>query len=251
MPIPDKFNFSGTPEQLTQILPMAELIYQCFEDFKATGVSNPFIALPVESVEGLPQVQLWFRELYRDAKADGRPNNQTNSQISFRIKNELDWRESEVEAKQTARKISALFAEPIFSFRRGEEKFTYWDKKKAYKFTLLVTSEGEAKRVLTEVFKLLEDTPNWQKLTNNRTEADFKTKKTTKILGDTVPIPDQRPITTVYFQYAVAKIPPSNNDIGLVDTVNGLPNAYERKPNPFFAQRSDSGGSHASQVRLA
>ena len=251
MPIPDKFNFSGTPEQLSQILPMAELIYQFLEDFKVSAISNPFIALPVESVEGLPQIQLWFRELYRDAKADGRPDNQTNSQISFRIKDESDWRESEAAAKRMATKISSLFAEPIFFIRRGEEKFTYYDKKKAYQFTLYVTGQGEAKRVLTEIFKLLEDTPNWQKLTQNKSETDFKTKTTAKILGETVAIPDQRPITTVHFQYAVAKMPPSNKDIGLVDTVNSLSDAYIRRPNPLFAQRSDSGGNHAAQVRLA
>lgn len=251
MPIPDKFNFSGTPEQLTQMLPMAELIYQFLQDFKATGVSNPFIALPVESVEGLPQVQLWFRELYRDAKADGRPDNQAHAQLSFRIKNESDWRNSETEAKQMARKISALFAEPIFFIRKGESKLTYWDRRKGYDFKLYTTGKEEAKRVLSQFFKLLDDTPNWQKLTENQSEADFKTQTTTKILGETVPVPNKRPITTVYFQYAIAKVPPSNSDIGLVDTVNGLANAYERKSNPFFAQRSDSGGNHAAQVRLA
>lgn len=253
MPIPDKFNFSGTPQQLTEMLPMAELIYQFLEDFKATGVSNPFIALPIESVEGLPQIQLWFREAYKDAKADGRADSVAHAQLSFRIKaeDESDWRNSETEAKKIARKISSLFAEPIFSIHKGENKFTYWDKKKAYKFVLYVTNEGEARRILTQLFKLLEDTPNWQKLTFNKSEEDFKTKKNTKVLGETVPIPDRRPITTVHFQYAVAKIPPRAEDIGLVDTVGALPDAYIRKSNPLFGQRSDSGGNHAAQTRLA
>jgi hypothetical protein len=207
---------------------------------------HPFIALPDASAEGHPQIQLWFYERYQDAKRERRK--QTNTQISFRIRNN-DW-SSLAEAEAMARKIRDAFARPIYHIDRGEEKITYNDKLKGYQFTLYVIGKTEAKRILTDVFQLIGDTPNWDKLTRNESEKDFKASTTVRVVGEPVKTQNKRPITKVYFRYAIAKVPPSMADIPLIDTGDFYWNALLKAPNPYFQPQPRTDTNHASPLPL-
>jgi hypothetical protein len=190
---------------------------------------HPYIALPGESVVGDPQVQLWFLEKKSKARAEGREKHPVRARIAYRLKDESF---SEAEAKRLAREIARHFAQPIFSFEKGELVFTYFDKKKAYNFQIYALDISEAKSVIAQVFKVIGDTPDWKKLHSTKSEDSFG-RTTTRVMDVTV-TEDLRPKTTVYFAYALAKVPPLPSDIPLVDTVGVYWNPFVLEKNPFL-----------------
>ncbi len=199
--------------------------------FSNTEPIHPFVTLPGESLRGEAQVQLWFYEKRSVAKREGRGRHPAHARISYRIKE--DWNPAQIKAH--ALEIRNKFAKPIFSFDKGERKITYFDKKKALLFIMSVSSEAEAKKALTPVFDLINQTPDWNKLTESTASAARFVKRQEKVLGKTVTL-NPRPSTTVYFDYAIAKIFPLPDDVPLVDTTRKYWNACYIENNPFLME---------------
>jgi hypothetical protein len=175
--------------------------------------NHEFMSLPGDTIEGFPQIQLWFEEKYSTAKLNRRQV--IKARVGFRVMEE-DW--SLAEATNLARKIHQSFATPIFRFERGKYKWSYRDKKKGYEFILCTPTEAEAKRVITATMALKDDTPDWKKLTQSKRVEERTTTETVRVLGKPVKLAPDRVETTVAFRYAIAKIPPLTTDYPLVDT---------------------------------
>jgi hypothetical protein len=199
---------------------LADIKRQNFRDVQSwlgavdSSPIHSYISLPGESVEGEPQVQLWFREKNSEARRNGRERHPVRARVSFRIKEDT-W--TPVDAQAMARKIASKFAKPIFSFAKGEKICTYFDKKKGFWFQLFVLNKDEAKNVIEAVLDLQNQRPNWNLLKMTESEH-ILVKKTTTVMGTSV-VEDPRPKTTVYFAYALAKVPPLPDDVPLVDTI--------------------------------
>lgn len=195
---------------------IAEIKRGIFRDLKEKAglkaQQHDYETLPDFSFEGFPQVQLWFYEKYSKAKLEKR--NMARARVSFRIIDD-DWSKSKAEAM--AQKIYNKFATPAFNFEKGSKKAHYRDKQKGYEFILAVPDITEAKRVIEAVLDLKGDTPNWKLLNlSDKPDETFNVVESMRVMSKTVRTV-QRPSTRVYFNYAIAKVPPLPEDFPLVD----------------------------------
>jgi hypothetical protein len=218
---------------------IAEIKRGIFRDLKErAGIysqpMHPFLALPDVTVEGYPQAQLWFYERQRTAKQYNR--RPLYVRIGFRI---YDNNFTPSNAETLARKIRDTFAKPILHFTTGKLKLTYRDTRKGQLFILPVPTVAEGKDVLEKVFLLLNQTPNWDRLTTSDPEGDFpKAGKNYQVYGKTIKQHTNRSGTEVYFRYAIAKVPPLQHDIPLVDTSQTYLNAIFHEANPYLVKEN-------------
>jgi hypothetical protein len=167
-----------------------------------------------------PQVKLHFREdKYEAARAKRRP---ARSEVSFRWR-ESDYGESNI--KSLANKIVSDFAKPIFSFRRGRLAFTYWDKEKAYRFTVYTNDEINAKKIIKQSIGIQDGAePDWDKhLRKHQDGIDYDLPGTVRVMGKVKSKPKKRPIATVNFIYAELFIPGLTKPLVLVDRTGTKP----------------------------
>lgn len=230
---------------------IAEIKRGIFRDLKErAGIYSqpihPFVALPEETVQGYPQIQLWFYERQRIAKQYNR--RPLSVRVSFRVKDD-NWTPSNAES--LARRIRDEFAKPIFHFTTGKVKAVYRDTSKGIYFILPVPSKAEAKDVLQKVFPLFNETPNWNKLTGSEPEGDFpKNGEPYRVYGKTIRRHTNRSGTEVYFRYAIAKVPPLLQDIPLVDTSQTYLNAFFHEANPYLVKENSPRRPKANDLPL-
>ena len=209
--------------------------------------AHDYERLPGLSFRGIPQIQLWFREKYSVAKANNRAKNPAEARIGFRLVN-ADWA-SEAPAKAMALKIRDKFAKPIYQIEAGELKVTYYDNSKGYDFRLLVQNVEESKQVIESVMDLNGHSPNWKLLKIHTSDAGAfsETPQKVRVLGQTITILTERPKTTLYFSYSIAKVPPQIKEVYLVDTSRRYHKAYYQEPNAFLG-RQERGNETRNRV---
>lgn len=191
-----------------------QIFKEFLEDDGEIFYSIPASELWEHSVEGDPQIIIWFREQTEDARS--RDRYPIRSRVSIRISE--DSINSKTEVETWARKIRDEFARPPFYFRKGETKWSYKDKKKGYQFILATDNEADAKEIIRKTMSLKNQTPDWDKLTKSTSERNFKERKTKRIMGDTVVMPKLRPEGRVYFNNAQLNVPGLARNIILVDS---------------------------------
>ncbi len=207
---------------------------------------HPFVALPEETVEIYPQVQLWFYERQGSAKSHNR--RPLTVQISFRIKDE-NWKPAD--AKPLALKIKDAFAKPIYNFQTGPIKVNYKDRKKGYRFCLPMPSLEAGKNVLQDIFQLMGDTPDWKNLGKSEYEENYPANgETVYVYGKNIKKHSNRSGIRVYFRYAIAKVPNLLEDIPLVDTSQTYLNAFYHEANPYLVRETSPRKAHAKQLKL-
>lgn len=213
--------------------------------------AHDYERLPGLSFRGIPQIQLWFKEKYSVAKANGRARHPAEARVSFRLPRD-SW-SAEAPAKEMALRIRDKFAKPIYQIEAGETKYTYLDKDKGYDFRLLTANKAEAKRVIESVMDLNSHNPNWKllKTHGSEEEAFSATPEIVRVVGEQIKVLTERPKTTLYFSYSVAKVPPRIKEIYLVDTSRFYRRAYHQEPNPYLGRESRVGELHSSVQRLA
>lgn len=195
--------------------------------------------LPDFSVEGFPQVQLWFYEKHSKAKLEKR--RRAEARISFRVVDTDNF--SKADAEAMAKKIYAKFATPVFSFEKGKKKAHYRHKQIGVEFILAIPDIAEAKRIIEAVLDLRGYTPNWDFLSiSDKPDETFDVVKPVRVMGKTVRT-ISRPETRVYFNYAIAKVPPLIRDIPLVDISGRYWNA--------LIKRQDEGEARAIYNRTS
>lgn len=215
---------------------LAQLKMENFERLKrrAGFYDNPhdFVFLDSPGVGGFPQVQLFFWEKYSSAKLRG--HDQKRIRISFRI-NDENW--SEADLKLMAAKVKTKFATPIVSFDLDEKTQVYFDERKKIQFKIPVGTREEAIRLLTPVFELMGQSPDWNNLGEAKRPKNSMTE-THRIVGEVVNSGPRRPNINCYFKYAIAKVHPYPGDFVLVDTTRTYFNAFEYVPNPHLGSES-------------
>lgn len=178
-----------------------DLFYFCLG--KARSLQAPTYSIPISSYQTYrrhkPQVHLNFREI--NPPKGYAP---TGSTISFRI---MDENFTMAEAQVLANKIKTEFMTgPGYLWRKGKKMWSYTDRVIGYQLQLLCINETEAKRVVTDVLALRNNTPKWKlfNLNQNDQEAERypEVPPTEIILGKPHKQPRERPIHDSRFQYA-------------------------------------------------
>jgi hypothetical protein len=205
---------------------------------------HDFELLPDTTVQGKPQIQLWFQEKLSHAKAHNR--RQKWARVSLRL--DEKWH-SDTSSHSMALKIKNKFANPIFSLEKGKYTYTYKDSMINQRFLVNVSNESEARRIIENALDLINENPKWNLLRRGN-YVEEPVRETERILGETVSVSSPIVETTLYFKYAIAKIWPLPQDIPLVDTTGTYYNAVYHEDNPFLNEPRQPVTSKASPLPL-
>ncbi|QSJ20104.1 hypothetical protein JYQ62_16150 [Nostoc sp. UHCC 0702] len=109
-----------------------------------------------------PDVVLLFSEK-RD-KNTPKGKRLLTGRISFRIMNKDSETITEADIQTLATKVKAKFGTPAYKWNKADKRYSYTDWDKGYQFSLLVTSEIEARRITEQVLDLQGHSPDWKLL---------------------------------------------------------------------------------------
>jgi len=173
-----------------------------------------------DSVEFKPQILLKFFEKSTDAAARNRPRRE--AEVSFRLMDEKPETITRADVERYASRIKQLFGSPQpFSFKTGTTKFSYIDEERGYRFIISGDDEAEARKVIERTHEIRNHTPDWDRLTDSQSKANFTTNPgTVTILGQQYKKPIKRAVATVHFRRAELKLHGMKRDVLLVDSLN-------------------------------
>lgn len=199
---------------------------------KAAALQAPIYGMPSIAFQELfrfkPQVRLLFLE---DQSLVDDGYEAVKAEISFRIMSETETTMTPAKAQVLANKINTLFAEGKgFTWKKGHEKWIYYDQSKGYQLSLLAWNEVEAKKIIEQVLDIQGHSPDWEEhLTVSTKKRSFLTiPKMKYVYGKNRREPRDRPVAFVRFRYAELHLWGMFNAITLVDKT-GL------KRNPLIA----------------
>jgi hypothetical protein len=105
--------------------------------------------------------------------------------------------------------------------------YTYTDWERGYQFQLLCKTETEAKRIVVSTLSLQNHAPNWKCFNTVKNDEELtkypEVPGTQLIMGEVVPIPRERPLVDVRFQYGYIKLDGVKEPINLYDRRSKLP----------------------------
>lgn len=205
------------PMQVT----LARMFLYYFTYGKAAALQTPIYGMPVLTFHELfkfhPQVRLYF---YEDHSLVEDGFKSVEAEITFRLMGEKNSTITPAKAQILANKIKALFTSNNgFVWKKGREKWSYYDDENGYRLQLLAWNEAEAKKVIEQILDIQGHTPNWEAhLTIAKKQRTFPTIPGTHFLfGKTRRKTRDRPVAFVRFRYAELKIHGLFNDVTLVD----------------------------------
>lgn len=223
----------GSSKLLKPVITEIMAIYQLLEN-KDMGTIYAHTN-DLESVRrvGKPKVTLYFLEDTNFNKL-APPNNiyegrrRLDGVIRFRLMDETTQTISKANATMIATQIKNVFGSNSgFVWKKGKTMYTYTDWEKGYQFQLLCKTPTEAKRIIRSTLSLQNHAPIWKYF--NTVENDEELIKypeepgTQVIMGEVVPIPKERPLVDVRFQYGYIKLDGVKEPINLYDRRSKLP----------------------------
>jgi hypothetical protein len=182
---------------------------------------------------GMPKVTLYFIEDSNFNKL-APPNNiyegrrRSEGIISFRLMNETAQTISKANATTIATKIKQVFGSSGgFVWNKGKTMYSYSDWNSGYQFQLLCKNSTEAKRIVTSTLLLQGHIPNWEYFNTIKNDEELtkypEVPGTQLVMGEVIPIPKQRPLVDVRFQYAYMRLKGVMQAINLYDRRDKLP----------------------------
>lgn len=232
----DLIYLKGTPKELKPIIMQIMGIYQLLES-KDVGTIYAYVN-DLNSVKRKekPKVTLYFLEDTNFNKKappnkiyEGRRRQE--GVIRFRLMNETTQSFSKANGVTLATKIKEVFgSNQGFVWNKGKTLYSYNDWERGYQFQLLCKTKTEAKRIITAVHSLQNHTPDWENF--NTVENDLEDIKypadpgNHTVMGELAPLPKERPIVDVRFQYAYVKLD------GVIEPITLYDRKHKRK-NPL------------------
>lgn len=196
---------------------------------KAAAMQTPMYGMPVITFQELfkfhPQVRLYF---YEDHSLVENGFKSVEAEVTFRLMGERHETITPAKAQVLANKIKTNFTlNKGFVWKKGHEKWSYYDDEKGYRLQVLAWNETEAKKIIEQVLDIQGHTPDWEThLTIAKKQRRFPTIPGTHFLfGKTRRKVRDRPVAFVRFRYAELKIHGLFNDVTLVDMTGQRRNA--------------------------
>lgn len=177
----------------------SELLKEVIEDDAPLFLPN-YDDIPV-TVKDKPHVHLTFLEKKSTAIINRRVR--VRALVSFRLVDKTVSTVTRGDVSELTREIKLAFPSS-YQMQKGRTKYSYRDKANGFEFILSLTSESEAKEIITKVLGIRDKTPKWDLLrVSNAPDENFTTRKNVTILGALEKIPLFRPLATCYFRKAV------------------------------------------------
>lgn len=231
----DKIILKGFPNQLkpliTHIIAIREIIER-----KDVGTIYAYTN-DLNSVRRTekPKVTLYFLEDSSFNKL-APPNNIYEGQrrqegvIRFRLMNETTQSFSQANGTALGTKIKEIFgANGGLVWSKGKTMYSYSDWNSGYQFQLLCRSETEAKRIVTATLALQNHQPDWKNFNtqkNNQEDTKYPENPGNHVvMGEVLPLPKERPLVDVRFQYAYVRLDGVTKPITLYDRRRKRPGA--------------------------
>jgi len=187
--------------------------------FKVQGLlEEPIFMMPatnlIQSASTVAQVILHFQESARDARTHKRPYTPVRAQHSIRVKDDF---ETAASVNTLARKIHNILNTPPFSYDKGRFKFTYRDKLKGHLLIVTAINEAEAKSIIHKILDIVNDSPNWELLSESKSNRNFSEVHRFRAAGETYKRPQSRPLAKVQFSHAELHLPNLKRNLTLID----------------------------------
>lgn len=212
----EKIVLQGTKRELMQLIPQMAAMRELIAS-KDIGTVYAYTN-DLQSVKrvGKPKVSLFFLEdsnynkrQPKEGIAEGARRQE--GVIKFRLMDETTQTFSKANATTLATKIKDVFGSSGgFVWSKGKTMWTYNDWEMGYQLQLLCRSETEAKRIVSGVLSLQNHTPIWKNfnIVKNDEEATKYPENpgTHVVMGEVLPLPKERPLVDVRFQYAYIKL---------------------------------------------
>jgi hypothetical protein len=187
--------------------------------FKIQGLlDEPIYAIPTarlhESVETIPQIIIYFQESAQSARDNRRVRSPLRAEHYVRFNGDFS---SKTEVERLARKVQQIFATPVFSFKKGVIKYTYQDKRKGILIIVATPNETQARNVIEKLLAIIDERPDWNLITESRSNKNFTETETVRINGKTYKKPQRRQTGTVHFISAELHVNGLPGNIRLID----------------------------------
>lgn len=217
----------GTKQELMERIPILMDMYALLKTKDVGTIYAYQNDLSSVRRKGKPKVVLSFLE-DSDFNKKAPPNKVSEGRrrqeghIRFRLMDETTQSFSKSNATALARKVKDIFgSNGGFTWNKGKTMYSYCDWNRGYQFQLLCRSETEAKRIVSSVLLLQNYVPDW--INFNTIKNDEETTKypenpgTHVVMGETLPLPQYRPLVDVRFQYAYVSLDGVKEPINLYD----------------------------------
>ena len=176
-----------------------ELLKEVMEDDAPLFLPN-YDDIPI-TVKDKPHVHLVFIEKKSTAITNRR--RRVQALVSFRITDKTISTITRSDLTELKREINLAFPSS-YTLNKGRIKYSYRDKANGFEFILSLTSETEAKEIITKVLGIRDKTPDWELLrAATAPDANFTVRKTVSVLGTLEKLPLMRPLAVCYFRKAV------------------------------------------------
>jgi hypothetical protein len=201
MPLPDKYYFSGTPEQLSMLLPFAQIVHKALEGLEVdAGGGTPKELAPKRSSKIL--IKLVFFGL----SVQGR---RKSVETRFRLMKDDPKTITLARIQFLARQIHQRFNN--WEHTTGKRLACYADWDNGYQLQLQVPSLAEAQRIVEQVLDIQSHSPDWTNLTidqNANEESRYPVLPDKVQIANTSIRPSQQRVTAkVRFTRALIKFP--------------------------------------------
>lgn len=149
--------------------------------------------------------------------------------IRFRLMDESTQTISKSNATTLARKIKDVFGvNGGFVWKKGKTMYTYNHWELGYQFQLLCRSATEAKRIVSATLSLQNHIPDWKNFNTVKNDEELvkypEEPGKQLVMGESLDIPQHRPLVDVRFQYAYIRLDDVIQPINLYDRRNKLVN---------------------------
>ena len=179
---------------------MKAKILEYMKDTDAPLLLPNYDDIPI-TVKDKPHVHLVFIEKKSTAITNRR--RRVQALISFRITDKTISTITRTDLTELKREINLAFPSS-YTLNKGRIKYSYRDKANGFEFILSLTSESEAKEIITKVLGIRDKTPDWELLrAATAPDANFTVRKTVSVLQTLEKLPLLRPLAVCYFRKAV------------------------------------------------
>jgi hypothetical protein len=226
--IPDG-DLSDTPRASTKRLLLLEdndsLVYciQAMQFFKqycedANGVNDLYFSVPVSTyniaVGYLPQVTLYFRQEFNASATTETRDRARTMQVSLRVR-ESKIPTSTAALRAIATDIRQTFGTPLYRFRTGYRKVSYFNKALGYEFKISCRDVIDAENLIKDVMGLLNDRDEYDERDLKISESKLgaasatATPRKTRVVSRLVNLPIRDQSVRMYFTHADYKCYPA------------------------------------------
>ncbi len=226
--IPDG-DLSDTPRASTKRLLLLEdndsLVYciQAMQFFKqycedANGVNDLYFSVPVSTyniaVGYLPQITLYFRQEFNASATTETRDRARTMQISMRVR-ESKIPTSVAALRAIATDIRQQFGTPLYRYRTGYRKVSYFNKALGYEFKVSCRDVIDAENLIKDVMGILNDRDEYDERDLKISESKLGSAsaaavpRKTRVVSRLVNLPIREQSLQMYFTHADYKCYPA------------------------------------------